>query len=326
MIAVQPLHTVFNKDQLFEAISPFYSIGKPVQTRFLSNGLNDTYAVDTDCGKYILRIYKHQWRTESAIRFELDLLTYLNNRMLPISYPIAREDGEWLTELDAPEGKRYAVLFTYADGIGKVDASTSATFGTSVAQLHLAMDHYTPKHERFELDTKHLLDEPLRQLLPFLQHRAADAQLVQEIADRLKLRLTAASGSTYNWGACHGDLHGWNVFHQEDGSLTHFDFDCCGIGWRAYDLSVFLWDRVHGNPDSSSFEDECWRRFLEAYTKERALSEEDLAIIPVFVAVRQIWLMGLHTGQSAVWGAWQDDGYFDGKLKFLTSWVNAQQL
>jgi len=326
MLHIPAVHTVFHKETLFEAIALLYDIGTPLKSQFVSNGLNDTYSVDTNTGKFILRIYKHLWRAESDIRFELDLLTYLKNCILPVSYPIQRRDGEWLTELDAPEGTRYAVLFSYADGAGKLNVDTSNAYGSAIAQLHHAMDFYEQRHERFALDAAHLLDEPLRAMLPFLQHRPNDAAFVQETAGRLKARLAEAANGAYDWGVCHGDLHGWNVFHSDDGSMTHFDFDCCGVGWRSYDLSVYLWDRVHGRSDSESFEDECWDAFLEAYTKERPLSEQDLAMIPVFVAVRQLWLIGLHTGGSAVWGSWQDDGYFDGKLKFLAAWVKAHNL
>lgn len=326
MLHITAVHTVFHKDELFDVIALLYNIGTPLKSRFVSNGLNDTYAVDTSTGKFILRIYKLQWRSESEIRFELDLLAYLKGYGLPVSYPIPRRDGEWITELSAPEGKRFAVLFSYAEGEGRVDPGTSQAYGRAVAHLHTAMDHYVPRHKRFDLDARHLLDEPVRQLLPFLQHRPNDAMLVKETASRLKKRLAAASKETYDWGVCHGDLHGWNVFHTDDGRLTHFDFDCCGMGWRSYDLSVFLWDRVHGKTGIESYEDDCWNAFLKAYAKERPLSEQDYAMIPVFVAVRQFWLIGLHTGKSAIWGAWQDDGYFDGKLKFLSAWVDAHGL
>lgn len=324
MLSIQAVHTVFHKDELFSEMALLYDMGTPLKSRFVSNGLNDTYAVDTDSGKFILRVYKHNWRTESDIRFELELLDFLKGCDLPVSYPIAKRDGEWLTELDAPEGIRYAALFSYADGTGKVDLETSRAYGRAIAELHYAMDRYEPKHKRFELDARHLLDEPLEQLLPFLQHRPNDMKLVEEIAGRLSKQLEAVSSGTYEWGVCHGDLHGWNVFHSADGGLTHFDFDCCGMGWRSYDLSVYLWDLVHGKEDS--FKHECWDAFLEAYLEERPLSEQDVAIIPVFVAVRQLWLMGLHTGRSSVWGSWQDDGYFDGKLKFLSAWVDVHEL
>jgi thiamine kinase-like enzyme len=37
-------------------------------------------------------------------------------------------------------------------------------------------------------------------------------------------------------GFCHGDFHGGNAC-QKDGSFTFYDFDCCGWGYRAYDLA-----------------------------------------------------------------------------------------
>lgn len=324
MLHISAAHTVFDKEELFDAMALLYKMGTPLKSRFISNGLNDTYEAETSAGKFILRIYKHSWRTETDIRFELDLLMHLKECGLPVSYPIPRRDGEWITELSAPEGLRYAVLFTFAPGIGKSDVKTSRSYGRAIADLHHAMDRYIPRYKRFELDARHLLDEPLQQLRPFLQHRPHDLKLVDDISGRLRKRLESVANGAYDWGVCHGDLHGWNVFHTVDGGLTHFDFDCCGLGWRSYDLSVFLWDRVHGKEDR--FEDECWDAFIGAYLAERPLSEQDIAAIPLFVAVRQLWLIGLHTGRSSVWGAWQDDAYFDGKLKFLSAWADAHQL
>jgi Ser/Thr protein kinase RdoA (MazF antagonist) len=45
------------------------------------------------------------------------------------------------------------------------------------------------------------------------------------------------------YGNCHGDHHGYNVNIDKNGTMTVFDFDCYGYGWRAYDISVFLWNR-----------------------------------------------------------------------------------
>lgn len=327
MLHVPALHTVFHHAKLFEAIAPLYDIGTPIASRFIANNLNDTYGVETECGKFILRIYKPNWRTEEHIRYELGLLLHLHQHNIPVSIPVARRDGEWLTELNAPEGTRYVVVFTFAEGQGKVDVESSRLYGRSIALLHQAADNFTPEHNRFALDIRHLLDEPAQHILPFLQHRPDDAAFVMEASDRLKVHLNSQPEGSLDWGACHGDLHGWNVFYSETGGLTHFDFDCCGIGWRAYDLAVFQWCRVdQRDPEKNGYQDECWDAFLDAYQQERPLRKVDLAMIPAFVAVRQIWLMGLHTGNSAVWGAWQDDGYFNRKLKFLRQWMHEHPL
>ncbi len=78
MLHITAVHTVFHKDELFDAAAILYDIGAPIREIHV-NGLNDTYAVENDTGKFILRIYKHQWRTESDIQFELDLLAYLKD-------------------------------------------------------------------------------------------------------------------------------------------------------------------------------------------------------------------------------------------------------
>lgn len=118
---------------------------------------------------------------------------------------------------------------------------------------------------------------------------------------------------------CHGDLHGANVYFNE-GTLTHFDFDCGGYGWRAYDISVFLWAKVRGR-EKEHFNNERWIGFLDSYQKHKVLSENDLKAIPIFVAIREIWLMGLHTGNSHIWSCgWQNDDYFNTNLQFLRHW------
>lgn len=64
-----------------------------------------------------------------------------------------------------------------------------------------------------------------------------------------------------------------------------------------------------------------WEQFLRGYGERRTLNELDLAAVPLFVAIRHIWLLGLHTGNGRDWGyGWMGDRYFDRSLKFLKTW------
>jgi hypothetical protein len=48
--------------------------------------------------------------------------------------------------------------------------------------------------------------------------------------------------------------------------------------------------------------------------------------VPLFVLIRHIWLLGLHTANASDWGAgWLNKRYFDRGLKFLRDW-EADQL
>ena len=80
------------------------------------------------------------------------------------------------------------------------------------------------------------------------------------------------------------------------GAWSLLDFECCGVGWRAYDLSVFRWEtegRVSLGQISERTAQRRWKAFVEGYSNVRRLTEEELsAIIPLSLA-RHIWVMGL---------------------------------
>ncbi|MFC3767892.1 hypothetical protein [Paenibacillus sp. GCM10012303] len=66
MVIVPAAHTVFHKDRLAHEAARLYEIGTPRSSRFVSNGLNDTYSIATNTGIYYVRIYKFNWRSESS--------------------------------------------------------------------------------------------------------------------------------------------------------------------------------------------------------------------------------------------------------------------
>jgi len=73
-----------------------------------------------------------------------------------------------------------------------------------------------------------------------------------------------------------------------ENEITHFDFDLCGYGWRAYDIAVFRWARGSKN-------DGRWERFLAGYKSVRPLSDQELRSIPYFIVSRQIWVICVYT-------------------------------
>lgn len=62
--------------------------------------------------------------------------------------------------------------------------------------------------------------------------------------------------------------------------------------------------------------------FLRGYGSVRSLSENDLAAVPVFVAIRQLWLFGLCFQDSEFAGiADFDEGFIDSKSSISRAWV-----
>jgi CubicO group peptidase (beta-lactamase class C family)/Ser/Thr protein kinase RdoA (MazF antagonist) len=291
--------------------------------RLLNVGLNDTYeftvaaatAASEPPQKYILRVYRHGWRTHEEILYELDMLTHLKERGAHVAAPIAGRDGRLSREVGAPEGMRYAAVFTFVTGKQPDHTEQVALrYGVGAAAVHNASEGYEPPYARFRIDLDHLITEPLHSVLPFLAARPDDQAHLQTLADKLRRGVEALPLADLETGFCHGDFHGGNVlFDADTGEPTFFDFDCGGPGWRAYDIAVNRWSaRLAGAEDVK------WPAFLRGYTAHRPLADIDIAATPWFVAIRHLWLLGLHAGLARPFGGgWLNDEYWDRQLAFL---------
>jgi Ser/Thr protein kinase RdoA (MazF antagonist) len=108
---------------LAELIDQEYEFGEAASCKLFSKMLrtqdNDHYKVVVGGQKYVARVYQlgdYLHRQESDYEYELDWLNFLKENDLPVSYPIRRKDGRFLGSLNAPEGKRYYALFSFAPG------------------------------------------------------------------------------------------------------------------------------------------------------------------------------------------------------------------
>lgn len=298
---------------LLERLLPQYSIERPVGCTFLYQGCNDTYTVKTADGPpYILRIYRHGWRTLPEISYEIDALFHLVRKDIAVAQPIPAVDGRIIRELPAPEGNRYAVLFTHAAGQEVSFKSHEARhLGRALAGLHHAMEDFRSPHRRAMIDWNHLIEIPLKRLAPLFDHRRKDWEFVMRFADRLRHEIEGLAPG--DRGFCHGDIHEWNVHISDSRRLTFFDFDFCGVGWRAYDLATLRWSARWQKQEAKN-----WASFLKGYRETRALKPSDLKAVPLFVAIRQVWLMGHHAGETRYRGLGTiKDFYLDRHLAFL---------
>lgn len=313
-------HSIFSARALAAVVLSAYPIGRVTDCRFLSLGVNDTYLVTANTDdRYILRLYRAGWRSPPEIAYELEVLRHLGMRGVAVAAPLACRTGRLIQTIAAPEGPRYAVLFAYAPGQApsyrERPDQAAFRYGCAVARIHAATDDFRSTQPRFRLDLAHLLEEPLAALgrLPVL--RPTDRSRLKELTEQIRAALAQLPLNGLEQGFCHGDCHGGNAHTGATEELTFFDFDCCGPGWRAYDLAVFRWSScLH----SKAKEQTLWPPFLSGYLSVRTLAPADLRAVPLFVGARQIWLMGLHAGGAPVWGYGSlDDAYFARALTFL---------
>ena len=315
------LTSLIAPDALLPLLEDAYDLERPLHCHLVSSNDNDHYVVTSRQARHVLRIYrrtKHWVEHESNYHFELEWLAFLYEKGLPVSGPIRRRDGRYLGSLNAPEGPRYWALFSYAPGKSVLDRARSRIYGESVARIHVASNEFQSVHPRCHFDLDRIAERPLQQIRSWLgNRRREEVEFLAGLAAELKDRVAAAGVSRDEYGIIGGDFQGSNHHFTEENELTHFDFDLCGYGWRAYDVAVFRWGR--------GAKQEIWSGFLEGYEAVRPLSDRDKTLIPVFVQLRHIWLMGSHT-TSPLLAAWLDadwDGSFNHLRKMNQKWREA---
>jgi Ser/Thr protein kinase RdoA (MazF antagonist) len=160
------------------------------------------------------------------------------------------------------------------------------------------------------------LNAPLRSIQPFLSHRPEDWEYLTILAEKLRQEVLDLPPNSLETGFCHGDFHTGNAHLDQDKTLTFFDFDCCGVGWRSYDIANFRWNARLNKKDK-----EIWSSFLHGYLEERPLSNLDIQTTNYFVPIRHFWLLGVHTSNGNDWGfGWINNHYFDRAIKFFREW------
>ena len=320
-------NSILSGQALAQRVLCKFRLADPVRCYLLNPGLNDTYVVTAGSSIFILRVYRHGWRTKAEIQAELDLLIHLHRHRVPVSWPLKRKDGSFLTRIAAPEGVRYAALLTYAAGQPvDLNEKNCVSYGEVLGQIHTCLDKRADDPRRFHLDRAYLVDEPLRCVEPHLEHRRADFDFLVGVGEALKSKLDGLLPTTRpEYGCCHGDLYGGNVHIDERGRMTVYDFDCCGYGWRAYDLAVFLAKNAQLDGTSSSGRARSarrWKSFLRGYSGVRAPSKPELEAIQIFVPLRLIWRLGMQA-QVEDWGRnWVIDNSLDEDISFIKYWVD----
>ena len=327
MISVQK--SIFTCDGVKKQILSQYVFLTSYECTFHLPGVNDTYKIINDTTTYYLRIYTHKWRKLEHIASEVKLLTHLYEHKVRVSKPIMNSKGEYIIEVDAPEGKRYAVLFEAIDGadVDKLlNIEQLTSYGKSAAAIHIESDKLD-KLNRFDLDMNYLIYEPLKYIKTIFPNREEDNNYLYETATKLKNTIFDLSlKEELNFGICHGDFNNGNISIDSSNNISVFDFDCFGYGWRAYDLAGFLWSRVSFNKWSETDKKirmQSFKIFLKAYFETIPINKNEILAAFVFVPIRHIWVMGLNANNTHNTGnARMDNYYYDIHLKFFKRWID----
>mgnify|MGYP000182659935 CR=1 FL=1 len=228
-----------------------------------------------------------------------------------------------MTSLAAPEGERVGALFASAGVVEarEISAAQSRDLGRLAGMLHATVDGGNASYARPPIDEDALIDAPLAATRGAIAG-GDDLAFLETVAERVRHRLSELPRGAPDYGYCHGDLHPGNVRFDTSGQPTLFDFDFCGDGWRAYDLAVFLWN-TFGERRPRRWRESRWRAFLRGYREVRPLPEGLDEAVPLFLAARQIWFIGLDFGGNGGWlPQWLTPQYLQEQVLPLRRWTS----
>ncbi|CAG5074759.1 Homoserine kinase [Dyadobacter sp. CECT 9623] len=270
-----------------------------VHCTFLVRGVGDTYLVDSDQGRFILRIYRATHRSFSHVQAEVALLKALQHAGVAVAYPIVDRLEECIHQLNAVEGSRYAVLFSYAPGqpMRILNNSQLRALGHETARFHQISSTIALLGERWIFDLDTTLFQPLERLKSAFLADQENYLWLQQAARQIETKIALVNTTRFLSGYCHFDLLPKNM-HFEGDSVTLFDFDFMGYGWLVYDL-VSFWQHLAlevyaGRMSQSAFE-EAYGIFLESYQSCHPISDQELALVPYLSLGFWLFYMGFHT-------------------------------
>lgn len=285
--------SILSASALAQEVLPLYNLPNSSSCHFWNHSINDTYLVKAGESKFMLRVSPTHWRSEEQLGAEIDLLHFLRQRHLSVPQPVALQNGTYVMELNAPEGPRYAILFTIVPGTfpSSMTEAASYRFGQAVVQLHTLTDDYPSSRAGFRFDPVDMVDNPLVHLEPlFVEHRE-DYDYLREISMGLKSATEKLSRSAPTYGICHGDLNAGNFHLHDETGWSLVDFEYFGYGWRVFDIATFFNTQLidHGRTNDTK---RILDAFIAGYQARRPLGQPELESLPYFVILRQLWLLG----------------------------------
>lgn len=261
-----------------------------VSCRVARTNMNHTYLIQSADKKAVLRIYAHAHRPLLEIQEELRILDLLKQAGISVSYPLADRRNVFIQALTAPEGLRYAILFSHAAGakLRFISADISRQIGRLMASFH-----YLTRGERVQRIkyTKHvLIHEAILHIAGIFPECMAALNAFE--ADFLEMEQLFAESEGMRQGIVHLDIWYDNMNIADNGNITLFDFDNLGNGPLVLDIGYFCMQLFYIETDKTVFEEKK-TAFLKGYRSIYSVTDEELRFIPYAGLAIWIYYLGL---------------------------------
>ena len=265
---------------------------------------NITFRVtDVQGSDYALRLHRPGYNSLHELESERQWCASLAGTGLPLQRPLRSREGVHFVAVEIPSRaeRRYAGMTSWLPGVllgqhletvraGRARAELFRAMGRLAATIHNRSEAWTPPpgFVRPRLDMGGLVGARPR-WGRFWEHRALDKDqqaLLVETRQHLRALLKAYGTPSRVFGLIHADLHPGNIVIAGD-RMGLIDFDDCAFGWHLYDLASALIEYS----EEEDFAGLRWA-LLDGYRERRVLSADDERLLPTFLLLRGMALIG----------------------------------
>lgn len=320
------IHSILNPKSLAVWASDLYFKGEDVKCQILKTGINHTYLLKTGTEKYVLRVYVKDWRSKGEINEELRFLLNLKKEGINVSYPITNAQNELINELIAPEGVRFAVLFSFAEGdkIRSLGKGHCNTIGKTMANIHVSSLELNLKRVKYNF--AELCDKPILALQGFFEKTHPSMLILGKIESYLKPYLNSEIISDCPTGSVHLDIWYDNMNIDSDGKVTLFDFDFCGNGPFVLDLAYFLTQLFHSESDKDVYLQKA-NVFLKGYESVRPLKKQEKDLIAQSGIAVWVFYLGVQARRFDDWSnMFFTANYLKHFVGLIQNWANYYEI
>ncbi len=277
----------------------------PAELRFVHLSENVTFKVtDAQDGSLLaLRLHRPWYHDIVALRSERLWTRALGQAGVAAPEPVLAIDGEDYVQVEVPAAgeRRWASLARWVNGELLADIVARETdvaaktrhfarLGAIIASMHNQATGWKPPagFKRHALDADGLMG-PAPFWGPFWDHgifSPSERTLLLNMRDTLHGALTRYNKPARTFSLIHADLHPRNVVIDGTRAAV-IDFDDTGFGWHQYDLAVAL-VLYQDHAEFPAFRNSC----IAGYRSVRAIAEQDLALLPMFLLIRDMAQIG----------------------------------
>jgi Ser/Thr protein kinase RdoA (MazF antagonist) len=274
----------------------------PLNVSPLVHLFNSTFRIDTDNGRFVIRINRPQDRSQAEIRSEMQWLAAVRRETpLIVPDPLANLGGDWVTRVEVPGilEPRDCVVFHWVDGRfyrKNLGPAPLERVGGFMAHLHNHVQDFDFPEDfvrpKLELDGEagRFLQHGLSSGRELLSDEMCDD--MARVVDVIRPVIDSLGQDKAVYNLIHADLHQGNYLFN-NGTVRAIDFDDCGWGHFAYDIAITFW-YLGQHPALP----EMRAAFLKGYRSERDFPAEHEALIDTFLALRSLLMISFMASEQ----------------------------